>query len=158
METKGFIQFEIIINVLVISSRIVWIPMLWVYWHLKSVTLSLQGSSLDVRFWRSKDDPRAGRFNGVKGWTIEATATIPMNFDLNLLLKGPKCWYNIEPTSPRYKVINILVKPDARVLYPDHWLSMCKIELPYAPLPSPRTVWDNVFCLLRPPLHQKWMS
>ena len=31
METKGFLQFEIIINVLVIYFCFIWIPMLWVY-------------------------------------------------------------------------------------------------------------------------------
>ena len=31
MEIKWFIQFEIIINVLVSSFRVIWIPMLWVY-------------------------------------------------------------------------------------------------------------------------------
>ena len=35
METKGFFQFGIIINVLVGSFRFIWIPMLWVYTHYK---------------------------------------------------------------------------------------------------------------------------
>ena len=30
---KDFIQFEIVINVLVSSFRFIWIPMLWVYDH-----------------------------------------------------------------------------------------------------------------------------
>ena len=30
-ETKRFFQLEIILNVLVSSSRFIWIPMLWVY-------------------------------------------------------------------------------------------------------------------------------
>ena len=30
---KGFFQFEIIINVLIGSSRFIWKPMLWVYGH-----------------------------------------------------------------------------------------------------------------------------
>ena len=34
---KVFFQFEIIINVLVSSSRFIWIPMLWVYGHWKYV-------------------------------------------------------------------------------------------------------------------------
>ena len=33
METKGFFQLEIILNVLVSSSRLISIPMLWVYCH-----------------------------------------------------------------------------------------------------------------------------
>ena len=35
METKGFFQFEIIINVLVSCLRFIWIPMLWVYGHYR---------------------------------------------------------------------------------------------------------------------------
>ena len=37
METKGFFQFEIIINVLVNSFRFFWIRMVWVYGHYKHV-------------------------------------------------------------------------------------------------------------------------
>ena len=38
METQWFFQFEIIINVLVISFFcFIWIPMLWVYGHYKYV-------------------------------------------------------------------------------------------------------------------------
>ena len=33
METKGFFQFEIIINVLVSFFRFIWIHMSWVYGH-----------------------------------------------------------------------------------------------------------------------------
>ena len=33
METKGFFQFEIVINVLVSSSRFIWILMLLIYGH-----------------------------------------------------------------------------------------------------------------------------
>ena len=43
---KGFVQFEIIINVLVSSFWFIWIPMLWVYL-----------TSTDVRFWRIKTVP-----------------------------------------------------------------------------------------------------
>ena len=36
LQTKvGYIQFEIIINVLVGSFRFIWIPMLWVYGDYK---------------------------------------------------------------------------------------------------------------------------
>ena len=48
METKGFYQFEIIINVIVRSSRLIWIPKLC----LNIFTLSVQGSTLDFRIWR----------------------------------------------------------------------------------------------------------
>ena len=37
METKGFFQFEIIINVFVSSFRSIWIHILWVYGHYKYV-------------------------------------------------------------------------------------------------------------------------
>ena len=65
---KGFFRFEIIINILVDSFRFIWIPVLWVYRHYKYFTLSVRGSTLDVRIWRlqsqilkSKDGPRAER-------------------------------------------------------------------------------------------------
>ena len=43
-----------IINLLVSSSRFIWIPMLWVYGHYhdyRYFLLSVRGSSLDVRIW-----------------------------------------------------------------------------------------------------------
>ena len=49
---RGFIQFEIIINVLVSSFWFIWIPMLWVYNHYKMFTLTARGWFLDVRIWR----------------------------------------------------------------------------------------------------------
>ena len=67
METKGFFQFESIINVLVSSFCFIWIPMLGVYGHYKYFTLSVRGSTLDVRIWRgrqiltSKFNPHAER-------------------------------------------------------------------------------------------------
>ena len=45
METKGFFQFEIIINVLVSSFRC----MLWVYGRYNDFTLSVRRMTLDVR-------------------------------------------------------------------------------------------------------------
>ena len=62
METKGFFQFEIIINGLVSSFRFIWIPMLWVYGHSKyfySYSTGIDFSrhnlpSTDVRFCRLK--------------------------------------------------------------------------------------------------------
>ena len=48
----GFCQFEIIINFLVSSFRLIGIPLLWVYGHYKCSTLSVRGSTLDVRVWR----------------------------------------------------------------------------------------------------------
>ena len=74
---EGFFQFEIIINVLVISFWFLWIPVLWVYDHQTyfysysaGIDLSRQNlTSVDVRFGRlksitrqllmSKDGPRA---------------------------------------------------------------------------------------------------
>ena len=65
MEAKCFFQFEIIINVLVSSFRLIWIPILWVY-DLKNVLIvSMSKSPLDDRIrllWRqiltSLDGPR----------------------------------------------------------------------------------------------------
>ena len=52
METKGFFQFEIIINVLGSSFRFIWIPMLWVCDIINMFTLTVRGVTLDVRIWR----------------------------------------------------------------------------------------------------------
>ena len=59
---NGFLQFEIIKNVLVSSFRFIWISMLWVYEHYKYVysfraviDLRCQNlTSADVRLWRLK--------------------------------------------------------------------------------------------------------
>ena len=64
-DQKLFFQFEIIINVLVISFWFIWIPMLWVYGHYKYVYSYSTGidfsrqnlTSTDVRFWRLKSIP-----------------------------------------------------------------------------------------------------
>ena len=45
-------QFEIIINVLVSSFCLIWIPMLRVYGNYKYFTSSTRGPSIDVRIWR----------------------------------------------------------------------------------------------------------
>ena len=82
---KGFFQFEVIINVLVSSLRVKWIPMSWVYGHHTFLIHSVRGSSLDVRIWRS---PRwKGCTQGLYGTTrtiqrtsdtvSNSTATIP---------------------------------------------------------------------------------
>ena len=68
METKGFFQFEIFINVLVSSLRFIWIPMLWVHSHYKFINSFSAGIVFirPNRFWRRgayKDDPRAERVN-----------------------------------------------------------------------------------------------
>ena len=49
---KGFFQFEIIVNVLVISFRFIWIPMLRVYSCYRYIFFSLRGRSFYVRIWR----------------------------------------------------------------------------------------------------------
>ena len=49
---KSYFQFEIIINVLVISFRFIWIPVLCVYSHYKYVYSYSGVSTLDVRIWR----------------------------------------------------------------------------------------------------------
>ena len=63
--SMGFLQFEIIINVLLSSSRFIWIPMLLVYGRYKYLNYFSVGNdfirqnltSTDVRFWRIKSFP-----------------------------------------------------------------------------------------------------
>ena len=52
METKGFCQFEIIVNVLVSYFRFIWIPLLLVYDHYNFSILPGPGPSLDTRILR----------------------------------------------------------------------------------------------------------
>ena len=62
MEIKGVFHFEIIINVLVRSFWLIWVPVLYVYNHFKyfdsysvGIFFSRQNlTSTDVRFWRLK--------------------------------------------------------------------------------------------------------
>ena len=49
---KGFVQFEIIINLSVSSICYIWKTMLWVYGLYNFLILSVWGSTLDVRIWR----------------------------------------------------------------------------------------------------------
>ena len=66
---KGFIQFEIIINVLVSFFWLIWIRMLWVYGHYKyyqsySAATDFRRQKLastDFRFWRLKSVPALWR-------------------------------------------------------------------------------------------------
>ena len=56
---KGFFQFEIIVNVLVISFRFIWIPMLqplqiYIFFIAGTVFLRQNLTSTYVRFWRMK--------------------------------------------------------------------------------------------------------
>ena len=65
MQTKGFVQFEIIINVLATYFWFIWIPMLWVYDRNTYFTSFSAGivfirqnlTSTDGRFWRIKTVP-----------------------------------------------------------------------------------------------------
>ena len=65
MKNIGFFQFEITINVLVSSFRLIWIPMLWVCGHQKYFNSLSVGiflirhnlTSTDVRLWRIKTVP-----------------------------------------------------------------------------------------------------
>ena len=55
-KTKGFFQFEIIINILVSSVRFISLPMLWVYNELKYFThllLKVTIQTIDIRIWRA---------------------------------------------------------------------------------------------------------
>ena len=69
METKGFFQFEIFINVLFTFFRFIWIPMVWVYVQYKYLNSFQCGdrvyaSESDVQIRQIvtyKDGPRAKR-------------------------------------------------------------------------------------------------
>ena len=69
---KTFFQFEIIINVLVISFWFIWIPMLWVCDHYKYFNSFSAGTvfirqnlpSTDVRSWRLKSVPALKELTG----------------------------------------------------------------------------------------------
>ena len=73
METKGFFQFEIIINILASYFRFIWIPMLWVYDLYKYFNSYSAGTvyrrqnltSSDGRFWRLKTVHEYSRFYSV---------------------------------------------------------------------------------------------
>ena len=65
METKGFFQFEIIINILVGSFRLIWIPMLWVYGHYKYVYSYSVGIDFTRQILTSKDDLCAVRVKNI---------------------------------------------------------------------------------------------
>ena len=59
---KVFFQYGIIINVLVMSFRFIWIPMLWVHVHYTYFTLAVRGKTLDIyrrQILTSKFNPRA---------------------------------------------------------------------------------------------------
>ena len=58
---KGFFQFKIIINVLVISFRFIWIPVLWVYGHYKYFYSYSAGIDFRRQILTSKVDPRTER-------------------------------------------------------------------------------------------------
>ena len=66
---KGFLQFKIIITVLVSSFRFIWIPMLWIIAHYKYVNSFIAVidfrrqnlTSTGVRFWRLKSIPALWR-------------------------------------------------------------------------------------------------
>ena len=93
-ETKGFFQIEIIINVLVsYYFRFIWISMLWDYGHNKFATLSVRGSTLDVRFWRLKSTPHW------KGSPKPYPANTRRWTNVGLMLgQRRRRWANINPT------------------------------------------------------------
>ena len=72
---RVFVQFKIIINILVSSFRFIWIPMLWVFDHYKFFNFFSAGivfirqnlTSTDVRFWRIKTIPA---LKGLNTWII----------------------------------------------------------------------------------------
>ena len=74
---KGYVQFEIIINVLLSSLRLIWIPMLWVYGHYIYLILAARGQTSDVRIWRLLD---------VRFWRQKSVSALK-GLNVNLLAK-----------------------------------------------------------------------
>ena len=62
METKGFCQFESIINVLVSYFLFIWIPMLWVYGYYKYFYSYSAGIDFRRQILTPKVDHRTVRF------------------------------------------------------------------------------------------------
>ena len=54
---KGFFQFNIVINVLVSSFLLVWIPVLWVSEHYEDFNYLSAGIIAYTSFWRIKTVP-----------------------------------------------------------------------------------------------------
>ena len=65
---KFFIQFEIIINVLVSSFCFILIPMLWVHDHYKYFIFWLRGLTLDFRIWRLETVPALQGLKMITVW------------------------------------------------------------------------------------------
>ena len=87
---KGFFQFEIIINVLVSSFRVIWIPMLWVYCQYKdfnsfgarTVFIRQNLTSTDVKFWRIKTTPALkGSIILIESQTAVPVIPLPANHE-----------------------------------------------------------------------------
>ena len=75
METNGFFQFEMIINVLVSSLRFIWIPVLYVYDHYKCFTLVLQLLSVYFRkAWKERLEQPLTSLKGVSQHTMTFVA------------------------------------------------------------------------------------
>ena len=64
METKGFFQFEIVIYGLVISSRLIWIPVLWVHGHYRYFNSFSAGTVFIRKTLTYKYSPRTEKVNG----------------------------------------------------------------------------------------------
>ena len=93
MDTKGFFQFEIIVNVSVSSFRFIWIPILWVYDHYNiyiyscsaGIDFSRQESDVHRRqILTSKVDPRAVRVKRMTmlTWAVWLVSVINMMLDI----------------------------------------------------------------------------
>ena len=67
METKGFFQFEIIINVLLSCFWYIWIPGLWVYGHWKYFYFYSAGIDFSRQNLTTEVDSRVVR-GKVKPW------------------------------------------------------------------------------------------
>ena len=70
-----FFKFEVILNVLVNSYRIIWIPMLCVYQHYTYLNSFSAGTDIRRQILTSKDAPRAERVK----WTVHAVSSVTLS-------------------------------------------------------------------------------
>ena len=119
METKGFFQFEIIINVLVSSFWFILIPMFWVYGHYKyfnsfsarTIFIHQYLPSTNVRFWRIETILTLKRLNRQLYWKA---------FKSDLFYQQP-------PNTNRYAVLSTnLHHTNLSVVHYSVFFQMCR--------------------------------
>ena len=99
METKGFFQFVIIINVLASYFRFIWIPILRVYHQQKFFPCGDRPYTSESDVYRRqiltyKNGPRAGRVQ-LKGFYVELRSEYLGYTDINLTICRSRSWYGI---------------------------------------------------------------